>query len=37
MAQALKEKNAVETAKLLLPRDSLLEMTEFAHELDVVA
>jgi hypothetical protein len=37
MAQALKEKNAVEAAKLLLPRASLLEMTELAHELDVVA
>jgi hypothetical protein len=37
MALALKETNAVEAAKLLLPRASLLEMTELAHELDVVA
>ena len=37
LALALKETNAVEAAKLLLPRASLLEQTEFAHELDVVA
>ena len=37
MAQALKEKNAVAAAKLLLPRPSLLEMMELAHALDVVA
>jgi hypothetical protein len=37
MAMALKEKNAVEAAKLLLPRASLLEVTELANELDVVA
>ena len=37
MANALKEKNAVEAAKLLLPRASFLEVTELANELDVVA
>ena len=29
--------NAVEAAKLLLPRASLLEVTELAHDLDMVA
>ena len=37
MALVHATKNAVEAAKLLLPRASLLEVTELAHELDVVA